>query len=81
MIDTMSEPIPAITRLREILSTNNDEALIGFLHSWATGFAADQFISTMATPGQRVEFLVAIGKTYREDMKEAFKQLYASGDW
>jgi hypothetical protein len=76
------ESIPAVTVLREILSkTDNDEVLIGFLHSWATGFAADQFISTMNTPGQRVEFLVAIGRAYSADMKEALKQLYASGNW
>jgi hypothetical protein len=66
-----SEMTPAIAQLRATLQSANENTLAAFLQVYALGFAADQFISAMNQPGQRVEFLVAIAQTYPNDWKEA----------
>ena len=74
---SQSEPITSlpVLQLKEILKSSNDESLVRFMHSYSLGFAADHFINEMVEPNQRVDFLVAIARTYPDDWKKAVEQL------
>jgi hypothetical protein len=61
-------PVP---QLREMLKATDDKVLAGFLHSYALAFGADQFISAMVRPEERIGFLLGIAKTYPEDWAKA----------
>jgi len=65
----------AMNCLKEVVQAGDDAALTRFMHGYALGFAADQFIGAMGQPGQRVEFLVAIAKSYPEDWKKTVETL------
>jgi len=69
----MSQPVTSlpVIQLKKLLQSSNDESLVRFMHSYSLGFAADQFIGTMVEPDQRVEFLIAIAKTYPDDWNKA----------
>jgi len=62
-------------QLKGIVKLDNEVALTQYLHSFSVGFAAHQFIEAMKMPNQRVEFLVAIAKTYPDDWKQAVEML------
>jgi len=65
----------AMNCLKEVVQASDDAALARFMHGYALGFAADQFIGVMNQPGQRVEFFIAIAKSYPEDWKAAVETL------
>jgi len=65
----------SMAQLKVLLRSSNNEALEGFLHGYSVGFAAHQFINIMVGPNQRIEFLIAIAKTYPEDWKQAVEIL------
>jgi len=60
----------AIPVFKSVLKSSDDNALLMFLHGYALGFAADHFIGGMSEPNQRIEFLIAIAKTYPDDWKQ-----------
>lgn len=64
----------AVIELKKVIQDGSEADLTRFMHGYALGFAADQFIGVMTLPGQRVEFFVAIAKAYPEDWKEAMKE-------
>lgn len=70
--DTLSLPA---AQLKVILQSASDESLVKFMHGYSVGFAAHQFIEIMAEPNQRVEFFIAIAKTYPDDWKRAVEIL------
>jgi len=65
----------SMVQLKVLLQSSNDEALEGFMHGYSIGFAAHQFINIMIAPNQRVEFLIAIAKTYPDDWKRTIEIL------
>lgn len=62
-------------QFREMLKDKSNEDLAAFLHGYAIGASADLFITFMAAPNQRVEFLKGIARTYPNDWKAAIEQL------
>lgn len=64
-----------VSFLKEVLKTADDEQLARFLHGYAIGSAAEQFIAIMIESGQRTEFFVALAKSYPEDWKTAVEYL------
>jgi hypothetical protein len=77
-----NEPIVSlpVAQLKVILQSSNDDALTQFMHGYSIGFAADQFIGIMAAPNQRVEFFIAIAKTYPDDWKKAVDLLQGGAE-
>jgi len=73
-IEKTDKPITDIPQLRAVLDTSNDEGFLRFMHGYALGYAADLFIGQM-TDLQRIDFLVAIAKTYPEEWKKAIVTL------
>lgn len=77
---TVQEPVNGgtnlpIAQLKAILQSGNDEVLEAFMHNYSIGFTTHLFINVMTAPNQRVEFLVAIAKTYPNDWKQAVATL------
>ena len=68
------ESLPAV-ELRKVLLSSDNDALIRFMHGYSLGVGADLFISVMAEPNQRVEFFLAISKTYPDDWNKAVEAL------
>jgi hypothetical protein len=66
--------LPA-TELRKVLIASDDDALVRFMHAYSLGVGSDLFISVMVEPNQRVEFFVAIAKTYPDDWAKAVELL------
>ena len=66
---------PIVEQLKAVLRTNSDDALAAFLRGYVLGSAADEFISLMIGPGQRVQFLTAIAQAYPDDWKQAVERL------
>jgi len=71
----MTQPNPIVEQLKAVLRTNSDEALAAFLRGYVLGSGADEFISLMIGPGQRVNFFTAIAQAYPDDWKQAAEQL------
>lgn len=72
--ETLVGGVP-VSELKEMLKTAGDDQLATFLHGYAMGFAADQFIAGMTRPNERVGFFVAMLNTYPEDWEKAFGML------
>lgn len=70
--ETLSLPA---AQLKAILQSASDESIVKYMHGYSVGFAAHQFIEIMVEPNQRVEFLIAIAKTYPDDWKRAVEIL------
>jgi hypothetical protein len=68
------ESLPA-AELRKVLLSADDDALVRFMHGYSLGVGSDLFISVMTEPNQRVEFFMAIAKTYPDDWKKAVESL------
>ena len=75
MTQPATEPNPIVEQLKAVLSSNSDEALAAFLRGYVLGSGADEFISLMIGPGQRVQFFTAIAQAYPDDWKAANEQL------
>ena len=74
VVPTQFKAILALT-----IQKGDDAGLLAFLRGYALGVSADEFIGAMNTPGQRVEFLAAIAKTYPEDWKATVERLEKEG--
>ena len=64
-----------VAHLREMLNKAPDDTLAGFITSYALGFGADQFISAMVRPDERLGFLLGLAKTYPDDWQRAIEVL------
>jgi hypothetical protein len=61
----------AMIQMRTALQSSSDESLGMFMHNYALGLVSDLLISEMIMPNSRIEFLVAIAKTYPDDWNKA----------
>jgi small ligand-binding sensory domain FIST len=78
----MTQPLVGglpVTTLREVLKASDDNALAQFMHSYALGFAADQFIAAMNRPNERAAFMIAMAGTYPQDWAAAIQEIAKSG--